>query len=95
VISEHCAPGSGKCVVEVTGHGWLPHHSSYYYIDMEYCLETLEDRIHGVVLVEESNTDSASDHHADHLSGPINGFKSGYQPSQTTTDPPGIDLRGQ
>ena len=30
-------------------HGWLPLHPSLYYIDMEYCVETLESRIHETV----------------------------------------------
>jgi len=32
-------------VIEVIKHGWLPRNPSYYYIDMECCTETLEDRI--------------------------------------------------
>ena len=46
-VSQLCAPGRCKNVVEVIRHGWLPTDSSYYYIDMEYCSETLDDRIHG------------------------------------------------
>lgn len=44
-ISRLCAPGGNKYVVEVIKHGWLPRNPSYYYIDMEYCEETLEKRI--------------------------------------------------
>jgi hypothetical protein len=42
-ISALC---DGKCkyVVEVFRHGWLVH-MSLYFIDMEYCDETLEKRI--------------------------------------------------
>jgi serine/threonine protein kinase len=37
--------GTSKFVVNVAQHGWLPHNTSYYYIDMEYCPETLESRV--------------------------------------------------
>lgn len=40
-----CAPGTCQYIVEVTHHGWLPYNASYYYIDMEYCQETLEQYI--------------------------------------------------
>lgn len=46
-VSELCAPGRCRNVVEVIRHNWLPTDSSYYYIDMEYCSETLDDRIQG------------------------------------------------
>jgi len=46
-LSELCRPGRSNTVVEVIKHGWLPRHPSLYYIDMEYCPETLESRIHG------------------------------------------------
>jgi serine/threonine protein kinase len=42
-ITKLCGPGMNKFVVEVLRHGFLLR--SYYYIDMEYCAETLEDRI--------------------------------------------------
>jgi hypothetical protein len=45
-VSQLCRPGGNKHVVEVRRHGWLPHHSSYYYIDTEYCAENLEHWIH-------------------------------------------------
>ena len=32
-------------MIEVIKHGWLANDYSYYFIDMEYCRETLEDRI--------------------------------------------------
>lgn len=44
---ELCRPGLSNTVVEVIKHGWLPRQGSIYFIDMEYCLETLESRIHG------------------------------------------------
>jgi serine/threonine protein kinase len=47
MLSDLCRPGGSNTVVEVTKHGWLPRHPSLYYMDMEYCLETLESRIHG------------------------------------------------
>jgi len=47
VISQLCRPGGCKNIVEVLQHGWLPRNRSIYYIDMEYCPETLEQRIHG------------------------------------------------
>jgi serine/threonine protein kinase len=31
--------------VEVLKHGWLTNDRAYYFIDMEYCPETLEERI--------------------------------------------------
>ena len=48
-LSEVCRPGRSLTVVEVIKHGWLPRHPSLYYIDMEYCPETLENRIHEAV----------------------------------------------
>ena len=48
VISQVCVPGKSNTVVMVYEHGWLPGvDPSYYYVDMEYCSETLEERIHG------------------------------------------------
>jgi len=48
VISQVCIPGQSNTVVEVYDHDWLPGvDSSYYYVDMEYCPQTLEERIHG------------------------------------------------
>jgi len=47
MLSELGRPGRSKAVVEVIKHGWLPRHPSMYYMDMEYCPETLESRIHG------------------------------------------------
>lgn len=47
VVSQLCRPGVCRNVVEVTQHGWLPRKRSLYYIDMEYCTETLEKRIGG------------------------------------------------
>jgi serine/threonine protein kinase len=41
-------PGLSNTVVEVTKHGWLP--GSIYYIDMEYCSETLESYVGRQVL---------------------------------------------
>lgn len=32
-------------MVDITKHGWLTEDRSYYFVDMEYCPETLEDRI--------------------------------------------------
>src|SRR5947207_7787071 len=47
VVSQLCREGQSNSVVEVYDHGWLPgFDSSYYYVDMEYCLQTLEDWIH-------------------------------------------------
>jgi serine/threonine protein kinase len=44
-VSQLCVPGGNKHLVEVLKHGWLPRNPSYYYIDMEFCTETLEMRI--------------------------------------------------
>ena len=47
VISKLCQAGYSSCknVVEVYGHGWLDKTKIFYFIDMEYCSETLEARI--------------------------------------------------
>jgi serine/threonine protein kinase len=37
--------GSCDTIVTVLRHGWLPRNPSYYFIDMEYCGETLESKI--------------------------------------------------
>jgi serine/threonine protein kinase len=48
VISQVCRSGQSNTVVEVYEHGWLPGFGpSYYYVDMEYCSQTLEEWIHG------------------------------------------------
>jgi serine/threonine protein kinase len=43
-ISELCRPGQSNTVVEVITHGWLPR-TDFYFIDMEYCPDTLYDWI--------------------------------------------------
>ena len=43
-ISELCRPGQSNTVVEVVKHGWLPR-TDFYFIDMEYCPDTLYDWI--------------------------------------------------
>lgn len=48
VISQVCRSGQSNTVVEVYDNGWLPGFDpSYYYVDMEYCSQTLEEWIHG------------------------------------------------
>ena len=44
-ISKLCGPGTSRTIVEVLKHGWLPRDSSCYFIDMELCFESLEQRI--------------------------------------------------
>lgn len=44
VISEVCQ-GQSIHVIQVLNHGWLRGSYSYYFIDMEYCPETLADYI--------------------------------------------------
>jgi serine/threonine protein kinase len=39
-VSELCRPGQSNTVVEVIMHGWLPR-TDFYFIDMEYCPDTL------------------------------------------------------
>jgi serine/threonine protein kinase len=55
-ISAVCAPGLCRYVVEVHRHDWLPD-SSYYFIDMELCDLTLEERIKemGRTMVQETS----------------------------------------
>jgi serine/threonine protein kinase len=43
-VSELCRPGQSNTVVEVIMHGWLPR-TDFYFIDMEYCPDTLYDWI--------------------------------------------------
>jgi serine/threonine protein kinase len=49
-VSALCTGGRCKYIVEVLKHGWLVRDQSYYFIDMEYCEETLEDRIKSFVI---------------------------------------------
>jgi len=44
-VSALCFGGQCKYVVELLKHGWLTPANSDYFIDMEYCPESLEDRI--------------------------------------------------
>lgn len=44
-IARLCRPGESVRVVLVLQHGWLPHNPSCYYIDMDYCPQTLEQYI--------------------------------------------------
>jgi serine/threonine protein kinase len=47
VVSQVCREGQSNSIVEVYDHGWLPgFDSSYYYVDMEFCSQTLEDWIY-------------------------------------------------
>ena len=46
VVSKLCQPGQSNTVVEVYNHDWFPGpDQSYYYVDMEYCEQTLEEWI--------------------------------------------------
>ena len=40
-----CSRRESKYVVQVLQHGWLTVANIYYFIDMKYCPETLEDRL--------------------------------------------------
>jgi serine/threonine protein kinase len=44
-ISALCTDRRCMQIIYVLKHGWLTKDHSYYFIDMEYCPETLEDRI--------------------------------------------------
>lgn len=44
-VAALCSGRESKYVVDVIEHGWLTKANMYYFIDMEYCPETLEDRI--------------------------------------------------
>jgi serine/threonine protein kinase len=46
-VAALCSGRKSKYVVEVIKHGWLTMANVYYFIDMEYCPETLEDRLNG------------------------------------------------
>ncbi len=48
-ISQLCSGGKCRYIIEVIRHGWFPVDDAYYYIDMEYCSETLNDRILAMV----------------------------------------------
>src|SRR5256714_8141431 len=43
-VTKLCGKGMNRFVVEVLQHGWLPR-NLIYFIDMEYCDESLEDEI--------------------------------------------------
>jgi len=43
-----CTATQCKFVVEVLKHGWLTKDHTYYFIDMEYCIQTLEDFIRDI-----------------------------------------------
>lgn len=46
VVSKLCQPGQSNTVVVVYNHGWFPGpDQSYYYMDMEYCEQTLDEWI--------------------------------------------------
>src|SRR5271154_6314440 len=61
VTSELCQPQRSNTVVEVMRYAWLPGHPSYYYIDMEYCSETLEHWIRRRRNTQYSGHDTISD----------------------------------
>jgi serine/threonine protein kinase len=44
-VQPHISQVACPHIVEVLQHGWLTTTPSIYYIDMEFCPETLEDRI--------------------------------------------------
>jgi hypothetical protein len=44
-VAALCSGRECKYIVEVLKHGWLTNAYTDYFIDMEYCPETLEDRI--------------------------------------------------
>ena len=44
-VSALCASAQCKYVVKVLKHGWLTNDHTFYFIDMEYCIQTLEDFI--------------------------------------------------
>jgi len=54
-IKRLCGPDISPFIIAATKQGWLPRNPSYYYIDMEYCAETLEngiDLMEGVCLLQ-------------------------------------------
>jgi hypothetical protein len=44
-VAALCSGRQCKYVVEVLKHGWLTNANTDYFIDMDYCPETLEERI--------------------------------------------------
>jgi serine/threonine protein kinase len=47
-VSELCTAAQCPNVVEVVKHDWLTKDHGYYFIDMEYCTETLEEFIRDI-----------------------------------------------
>src|SRR6266496_79659 len=91
MLSELCSPGRSRMVVEVTRYGWLPRHPSLYYIDMEYCPETLESRIHGSVeTIKEVGPASKLDDESDPVSMETSEFLT--FPTETTHPPTSADM---
>ena len=91
MLSELCRPGRSRTVVEVREHGWLLGHPSLYYIDMEYCPETLESRIHG-----NTGPRSRFDNGTEQFSNQPMGNPSGTNlSSQTTLTPTSTDLASE
>lgn len=58
-ITKLCGPDAYPNIIRVISHGWLPElNSTMFYIDMEYCDNTLEKHInnHFIKLEGENNT---------------------------------------
>jgi serine/threonine protein kinase len=47
-IAKLCGPDASVFIVQVFRNAWLPHNPSYYFIDMEYCTQTLENYIFSI-----------------------------------------------
>jgi len=95
MLSEVCSVGRSATVVEVMKHGWLPRHPSLYYIDVEYCPETLESRIHGTVeTFKEVGPASSLDNESDSLSVEISKLLT-VPMTETTYPPRSTDLTSE
>jgi hypothetical protein len=47
-VSKLCTSPQCQYVVEVLKHGWLTNEHTMYFIDMEYCIQTLEEFIRDI-----------------------------------------------
>jgi len=61
-VSKLCCDGQCKYVVDVRDHGWLNPEQSFYFIDMELCVKTLEAHIRLMAKRQGGAQDQLSEH---------------------------------